>query len=69
LLPNYYSIAQPRQQVQNTINTQTRQIQQQGAYIQRLNTGLRDTQRAGGMLPTGSASRFRNYSHYYTGLR
>jgi hypothetical protein len=69
LLPNYYSFAQPRQQLQNTINSQVRQIQQQGANIKRLNTGLRATQRAGGMLPTGSASRFRNYSHYYTGLR
>ncbi len=60
-IPNYHLYVRPilRQQ---SINSQ------QGSAVQQLEQGLRQTQTTP-HGPTGISSGYRNFSHYYSGLR
>jgi hypothetical protein len=60
-LPNYHLYVRPVLQ-QQSINAQ------QGQAVQQLEQGLRQTQ-ATPLGPTGIGGGYRNFSHYYTGLR
>lgn len=60
-IPNYNLYVRPMLQ-QQSINAQ------QGAAVQQLEQGLRQTQTTVSG-PTGIGSGYRNFSHYYSGLR
>ncbi|MEX2188649.1 MAG: hypothetical protein WD875_17710 [Pirellulales bacterium] len=60
-VPNYHLYVRPILQ-QQSINAQ------QGAAVQQLEQGLRETQTTQSG-PTGIGSGYRNFSHYYSGLR
>jgi hypothetical protein len=60
-LPNYHLYVRPILQ-QESINAQT------GAAVQQLESSIRQTQTTPSG-PTGISSGYRNFSHYYSGLR
>lgn len=60
-IPNYHLYVRPILQ-QESINAQY------GAAVQQLEQGLRQTQTTP-LGPTGIGAGFRNFSHYYSGLR
>jgi hypothetical protein len=60
-LPNYHLYVRPILQ-QESINAQT------GAAVQQLESSIRQTQTTPSS-PTGISSGYRNFSHYYSGLR
>jgi hypothetical protein len=60
-LPNYHLYVRPIQR-QQEINNQT------GAAVQQIESTIRQTQTTPSG-PTGVGSGYRNFSHYYSGLR
>ena len=68
-LDNYHTFVQPRIQAQQTLRQQEAAIQRNQAAIGSVNEQLTqiEAQRETSIRPTGSASTFMNYSHYYGG--
>jgi hypothetical protein len=68
-LDNYHTYVLPQLQLRNTLQQYDSNFQQQGSSIQTLGqdfTGLQQQQREGQQVhPTGAASVFMSYSHYY----
>ena len=63
-IPNYYTFVRPQLE-QNVVNqTQQAAIARQGASLQQLSQGVRQSTDAG-LAPTGTGSRFMNLSHFY----
>ncbi|MCE5268552.1 MAG: hypothetical protein LLG00_11770 [Planctomycetaceae bacterium] len=66
-LDNYHMFVRPRFQLNNTLRQQQDAIQSNNAGIRSLDQEMTSTQERMGIRPTGSASVFMNYSHYYPG--
>jgi len=64
-LDNYHNYVQPQIQMWDTLQQQDLNIQRQGSSIRALGQGLTQLQQHGTVRPTGGASSFMNYSHYY----
>jgi hypothetical protein len=60
-LDNYHSYVRPELQLRNTLGQQNAALQQQSAGLRLLG----ESQQAGQIPATGTASVFMNFSHYY----
>ena len=65
-LGNYHSYVRPRMELQETLDQQRAGLRQQGARINSLGRQMSAMQQAYPIRPTGTASSFMNYSHYYS---
>jgi hypothetical protein len=67
-IPNYHLYVRPLQQQRAFNEQQQIAIERQGVAVGQLQQNLMQVQRAA-TAPTGIGASFRNFSHYYSGLR
>jgi hypothetical protein len=63
-LPNYYSLVRPQQRQESVSRQQQQQLNRQAARVSGLSNQFLEAEQ-GAIRPTGSASMFMNYSHFY----
>jgi hypothetical protein len=66
-LGSYLSNVRPEQQLRETLGDQERQLRSNAGRLAMLGQELRQTAAKQTVRPTGTASTFMNYSHYYPG--
>ncbi|MBN2475901.1 MAG: hypothetical protein JXB62_14915 [Pirellulales bacterium] len=66
VLDPYHNFVRPEQQLINTLQRQQASLQRQNVGLQTLGQQLTQFERTGSVRPTGTASVFMNYSHYYS---
>ncbi len=65
ILDSYHDFVRPRQRLRSTLDRHSRGMQQHSANIRALGRQMNVWERGSGVRPTGAASTFMNYSHYY----
>ena len=65
-LSNYHTYVRPRMELQKTLDQQRADLRRQNARVNSLGQQMSGMQRAYPIRPTGTASSFMNYSHYYS---
>ena len=64
-LDNYHTFVRPEIRLRETLQRQQANIRRQGTALRSLGQEMTRFEREGLMRPTGTASVFMNYSHYY----
>lgn len=65
ILDSYHDFVRPRQRLRSTLDRHSFGLQQHSANFRALGRQMNVWERASGVRPTGAASTFMNYSHYY----